>query len=703
MPGGRLLHQVRPDYGGVLALVFSPDGKTLISAGADGVIHLWDVNTGKEKSQLRGHREEVTSLALSPSGRYLVSGGEDRTIRVWDLTAGKQVRQWEAHTRAVYALALHPGGRVLASGGEDDAVRLWDRATGKRLRSLRGHVGHVSSVAFSPDGKTLASAGGDQSVRTFPDGEWEITDHDVPTICLWDVETGKQLRTFGRRADRARLVAFAPSGKLLASADDKVAFWDPATGKEALAIPGHRAGVFSVALSPGGTTVASRATDRTVRLWDRRTGKELRRFSLRGRFIGTVVISPNGKTLLWHDDKSLCLLSLAGAEKPVTLPLPARVGHPVYSPDGRYLAAAGPKNMVFVWDMAARRLLRQFRAPGRWVRALAFSPDGATLAVADHDSRAYLLDAATGKLLHRLEGHRDWLSFVSFSPDGRTVVTGSSDGTARLWDVKTGQAAGVLAGPGQLLAGSFSPDGRMVAVAGSGDTAVRLWEVATGKVRARFEGHRDLVDAVAFSADGKTLASGGGDTSVLVWDTLGARGSRRRTAPLAAEKLREGWEALASQDAHEAYGAIGLLSRYPQQAAAFLGRRLEAVPRADPGRVAGLVEQLGSEKFRVREQACRELEGLAEVAVPALKKSLRGQPPLEVRRRVERLLERLDRRKLHPERLRALRALEVLEYAGTAEVRKVLHRLSSGAAEGWLTQQAKASLDRLTRQGERRP
>jgi WD40 repeat protein len=101
--------------GAVSALIFTRDGKTLISASGDRLIRLWDPVTGKDRRRLEGHTAAVLSLALTPDGKRLASGSADRTVRVWDLAADKQARLIAGHHRDVSSLAFSPDGLHLAS------------------------------------------------------------------------------------------------------------------------------------------------------------------------------------------------------------------------------------------------------------------------------------------------------------------------------------------------------------------------------------------------------------------------------------------------------------------------------------------------------------------------------------------------------------------------------------------------------------
>jgi hypothetical protein len=209
-----------------------------------------------------------------------------------------------------------------------------------------------------------------------------------------------------------------------------------------------------------------------------------------------------------------------------------------------------------------------------------------------------------------------------------------------------------------------------------------------------WDGHEGWVQAVAFSADGKTLASGSQDTTVLLWDTTGGAGAAQSTARLSEEELKTLWADLASDKSKVAYAAVGELVAAPDQAMPLLQKKLSPVKSADPQQVAKWLADLDSEDFEKRERAARELKKLGDSAEPHLLAALEGKPTAQVRRTVEALLAELAGQ---PERVRALRALEVLEYIGTPEAVRVLQDLVGGAASAWLTREAKATVERLQR------
>jgi hypothetical protein len=169
-------------------------------------------------------------------------------------------------------------------------------------------------------------------------------------------------------------------------------------------------------------------------------------------------------------------------------------------------------------------------------------------------------------------------------------------------------------------------------------------------------------------------------------------------AERSSEQLEADWKDLAG-DAARGYAALGRLVGAGQSAVVFLGKHLQNSRPVDTKRVERLLAELDSDQFAVREQATAQLKALAEHAEPALRTALAGKPSLEVRRRLEALLERLESAGLFPETVRQIRAVEALEAIGTPAARQALGQLAAGPAGTHLSREAKASLGRLAKRG----
>jgi hypothetical protein len=216
--------------------------------------------------------------------------------------------------------------------------------------------------------------------------------------------------------------------------------------------------------------------------------------------------------------------------------------------------------------------------------------------------------------------------------------------------------------------------------------------------RRRLPAPPGRISGLIYAKGGKILVSVNSDATALVWDVTGAA-SRGKPPPqrIGDQELHALWNDLGSTDAAEAYRAMWRLAESAPQVVPFLRARLSPVAVADPKRTAALIKDLGSEQFKVRSQATRELEQLGDAAQTALRATAAADLPLEVRRRVDQLLQALAPPISRPERLRALRAVELLEYLATPQARQMLQALANGLPDALLTREAQASLRRLGR------
>ncbi len=637
---------------GTSNVVFTPDGKHVAAVDEENALRLWDAATGNEVRKFVGHRENVHSLDVSRDGKWLASASMDRTVRLWEIASGKEMRQFLGHTDLASAVRISPDGKTLASCAADKTIRLWDAATGKEIRQMLGHVALVSEVSFSPDGKTLASASWDHTIR------------------LWDVATGKELPQSRRDGGPLVCAVLSADGKTLAAGhrDGGVRLWDAGTGKPLREVVHESSAVVAVALSPAGDLLAARTLDGAVNLYETATGKP--RHAL-------VPTTPRAGGALSSPPAADNAASLA------------------FSPDGKLLAAVDAAGAVTVWDADTGKDKAVPFKSERGVYRVAFSPDGRLLGGACRDSSVRLCGTATWQEVRQLgePGNRVAASSLAFAPDGRTLLA-ESPGGPRVWELATGQLRS-RADRGQELFGAYAASGAAATAAGQ---VVRLWSPLLGKDVRTLRGHGAVLSSLSFSGDGRRLATVGGDGTAVVWDVAFlAKEARPAAMALTPAQLDAHWDALAGADAAKAGEAVAALVASGSQAAVIARERLKWGGSADPKRIDKLVAELDDDDFNVREQASRELERLAGQAEAALRKALAAEPSAEATRRVSELLKKVEGGAASGDKLRALRALEVLENVGDAEARKTLRELAKGPAADFLTQEAKSVLERLAK------
>lgn len=675
----------------VRTIIFSPDGKLLAAAGETGIF-LWDISSGKKLREWSAQRNAVRTIAFSPDGKFLASGGADDTLHLWELPSCKETRQWRGNHDAVVAIAFSTSTKdpVIARALVKDEGKLcvWDPAAGKVLPPFLDHPVAVLPVALSPDGKTFALGGKDRKIR------------------IGDIAAGRERHRLAGHEGEVLAVAFSSDGKMLASgsSDGTVRLWDPVTGKDLHPWEAHAGAITALAYSPDGKTLASASTDRTIRIWQTIDGKSMRTLTGHDGVVLSVAFAPDGKTLASAGaDSSLRLWDLAaGKEMFCQKDYREGVNAVAFSPDGKILASGSDDATVRLLDPATGKETRRLEGHKRAVTALAFAPDGATLASGSTDQTVCLWDLATGKERASFE-EEDYVFFVAFSSDGRHLASGNRNGITRngifrLREVKTGKEVFQLK---EIVSARLSPDSRTIARS-STNKVLHLCETATGQTIEPYFGNGSWITSIAFSPDGQTLASGSTDTTVLIWDLtlqwdLTDTDQELPPGKIAKSDLEKYWADLADANASKAYRALWLLTSAPEQTVPWLRARLKPAPLLQPQRLAQLIADLDHDQFTVREKASRDLAELKELAEPALRRTLANDPPLEVRRRIEQLLEKLDKRAPPTDWLRAVRAVAVLEYIGNAEARKILEDLSKGEPEARQTQDAKAALGRLER------
>ncbi len=477
-----------------------------------------------------GHLAIIRDIVFTPDGRYLVSASEDKTIRVWDLSLGKTVRMLRGQIGPgsegnIFAMDLSPDGRRLAAGGYPSrwGIRLHDFHSGEILALLKGHDNVVNALAFSPDGHRLASGSADNTAR------------------IWDVANRRAVHTLRGHTDDIYAVAFTPDGlrMVTGSLDHTLRLWRVADGKLIRAMRGHTDKVDAVAVSRHGR-IASGSWDHTIRLWDGKTGAFIKTLADQGTQIGSLSFSPDGRYLLsgvgdgpnnychlWSVPNGREILSYSEHDNIVLAT--------AISPDGHRAATGGGNNKdIHLWDLRNGKQQQRLAGVGASVWAVGFAPDSSHLAWGK--TKQQISPISRGPLKYQIRlpdderglgvpkflewnpgyirartAWRDW--FLQHRKGGNYGYDDSILDIRRDGDTVASIERGSTDGYGHN-AYTFTPDGRIVSGGGNGVLAMYNRQ---GRHLHEYKGHSGDVWAVAISPDGRLLASGSNDQTVCLW------------------------------------------------------------------------------------------------------------------------------------------------------------------------------------------
>jgi len=407
------------------------------------------------------------------------------------------MQTYKGHEEAIYAIAISPDGKLLLTGSFDRTVRLWDLATGKEIKTYGGPNGHqnqVLSVAFAPDGQTFASAGSDNSAK------------------IWDVPQRSPLKDTPL-PDAVTAVAISADGKLHAagSKDGTIKLWNPADPKLMFDLKGHAGAVTGLAFTPNNQMLVSTGVDQTMRFWDAVKGQPISTLGAHSAGITGLMLTNNGNTAMTSGTDGLVKFWQL---PPAAARLIAGHGDAVTCmtlSDGNTVVTGSADKNIRVLSADNGQITKTFPAPAA-VTSVLLSGNSIVAGTAAGD--LIVIQRDSGKTVYQAKAHAGAILSLSMNAQTGQVVSASADGTAKTWSLTKNESK-PIAIPGKPNYLHISPDGKQAVVADA-DKSVKLIQVADGKEIRPLAKLGDAIQAVTVSRDFAIVAVAAGKSARLI-------------------------------------------------------------------------------------------------------------------------------------------------------------------------------------------
>ncbi len=414
---GEFLHTLTKHSGSVSSISFSPDSRRLASGNQDGKIRIWNTDTGNIRNTITATTDAdgVNAVVFSPDGNTLVSNNyNDDVIQFWDVTKAEQTKTIQSPPDTTYYIAFSPDGNTLANSHSDGTIRFWDVASGSPTRTLDGYAQMYVFMTHSPVSNTLAVLDGDRRLR------------------LWDTQTCEHLKTIHLYKQRVGCIAYAPDGIRLAYRDERnntINILNPEKNEIERTFIEHLNGITSVVFSADGKMLASGDEHGNVCLWDVTSGKSTKMLESMSLEIRNLVFSKDGQLLAGSTDGEVRFWDLTTGET-----IKKAQGHTVApSPDFKTFLCINDFELQF-WNVDGDKPIKTI---DKKASNVVYSPNGETFAYTHwEEDQICFCNANTGKVIASYtHGHIEGIWFLSYSPDGRTLATAGWDSTVKLWNV----------------------------------------------------------------------------------------------------------------------------------------------------------------------------------------------------------------------------------------------------------------------------
>ncbi len=491
-------------------------------AGVVGIVSLWDANTLEKKWETEFGNKPIVIAKFSPDGSHFAVGTWGWKVAVWNTDNPGEPKVFDLDDVPTYSaiddIAFSPDGTKIAAASKNGTPRVWSLESGEKLLDLHGHKQAVMSIAFSADGNQIYTGGVDAS------------------LAIWDARTGVRLTRLFGHSDAISSIAFRPTEKTsddsklfgekqfaTISSDHTVRIWDAGTGLEFQDPAGRAPRSYGFGLSNDGNLLATGGKDGTVSIWKAYSGGLVRNFPALGNIINSADFSPDGKQLVVCNWSNILKVLDVETGQEIFVLETMTAGSPkcLFSPDGKYFAAASGDKQAYIWNAMNSKIIRKLMHDAS-LTDIVFSPDSHYLVCAVGNGEIAVWSTHDWSKVRSMQDE-GIVHCLDFSPDGKNLVSAGRNNHARIWNIETGQTKLNLEENDNLIwSVAYSPKGDRIAT-GSADNSIRIWDAQTGVCTLVISDLSDPVYNLAFSPDGTRLYANSSGTEFKIFDTVPLR------------------------------------------------------------------------------------------------------------------------------------------------------------------------------------
>ena len=490
---------------GINSLIIVENHMLFLSGSSDCDVRMWEIETGQCIRTLKGHTDVVNSVTVSADHRFALSGSADKTIKLWEINTGRCIRTLNWGVATINSVSFIGGGEMVLVGG-DNGLRLfgisgyeasqsalqlsrpkafenrkaeqdarmheilqaeacYQKGDYKQAHALLYQAwkdtgfrddnfiiriyadllkrGKIKDLVFHS--QQIMLKGHTNSIRTvdvFGKGKLALSGSADKTLKIWDLETGRCIRTLKGHTDLVSAVMVTGNDRLAISAsrDKSLRLWDLETGRSIRTFEGHTGSVSSLAVTSDGRLALSGSADKTLKIWEIETGKSIRTLKGHTDSISSVAISRDGK------------LAISG--------------------NADFL---GKNSLLMRWDLETGKSIHALEGHSGWVNSIAIFDDGRFALSGSADNTVRLWDLDISQCIRIFEGHNASVNSVAVTSDGRLALSGSADKTLKVWEIGTGRCLGTIEGnTNDVTSVALFGAGRF-ALFGSADNKIKLW------------------------------------------------------------------------------------------------------------------------------------------------------------------------------------------------------------------------------------